>query len=167
MPSIETLKIKERQPASEDGYSEQWDYVLDQIQRPEDTNTYLTFSKMKVRNLLIGLHINERDMVFRRTAAFETCSKYYSHFFEVNVNQLVPKLSGACYAVSSLLHISNTDTLKSIYFAYFHSLMKYGIIFWSNSSDSKKVFTLQKKIVRTMMNHIIMNHIFIIKLHYK
>jgi hypothetical protein len=53
---------------------------------------------------------------------------------------------------SSVLHISNTDTLKSIYFAYFHSLIKYEIIWGGgNSSDSKKIFTLQKKIVRTMM----------------
>jgi hypothetical protein len=29
--------------------------------------------------------------------------------------------------------------------------MKYGIIFWGNSSDSKKEFTLQKKIVRIMV----------------
>jgi IS1 family transposase len=29
--------------------------------------------------------------------------------------------------------------------------MKYGIIFWGNSSDSKKMFTLQKKIVRIMV----------------
>jgi hypothetical protein len=41
--------------------------------------------------------------------------------------------------------------LKSIYYAYFHSLMKYEIIFWGNSTDSKKVFTLQKKIVRIML----------------
>jgi hypothetical protein len=68
-----------------------------------------------------------------------------------HIDQLVPKLSGACYAVRSLLHISNTDTIKSIYFAYFHSLMKYGIIFWGTSSDSKKVFTLQKKIVRIIL----------------
>jgi hypothetical protein len=68
-----------------------------------------------------------------------------------HIDQLIPKLSGACYAVRSLFHISNTDTLKSIYFAYFHSLMKYRIIFWDNSSDSKKIFTLQKKIVRIMV----------------
>jgi hypothetical protein len=37
-----------------------------------------------------------------------------------------------------MLHISNIDTLKSIYFAYFHSLMKYGIMFWGNSSDREK-----------------------------
>jgi hypothetical protein len=29
--------------------------------------------------------------------------------------------------------------------------MKYGIIFWGNSSDSKKVFTLQKKIFKIMV----------------
>jgi hypothetical protein len=40
-----------------------------------------------------------------------------------------------------LLHISNTDTLKPIYFAYFYSLMKK--LLWGNSLDSKKVFTLQ------------------------
>jgi hypothetical protein len=65
-----------------------------------------------------------------------------------HIDQLIPKLMQARYAVRSLLHISNTDMLKSIYFAYFHSLMKYGIIFWGISSDSKKVFTIQKKIVR-------------------
>jgi hypothetical protein len=29
--------------------------------------------------------------------------------------------------------------------------MKYGIIFWGNSFDTKKVFILQKKIVRLMI----------------
>jgi hypothetical protein len=48
------------------------------------------------------------------------------------------------------LHDGNIDTLKSVYFAYFHSIMKCGIIFVDNSSDSKKTFTLQKKIVRLM-----------------
>jgi hypothetical protein len=54
-----------------------------------------------------------------------------------HIDNLAPKLSGACYAVRSMSHISNTDTLKSIYFAYFHSLMKYGIFLGGNSPDSK------------------------------
>jgi hypothetical protein len=41
--------------------------------------------------------------------------------------------------------------LISIYFTYFHSLMKNRIISKVNWSDSKKVFTLQKKIVRIMV----------------
>jgi hypothetical protein len=45
-------------------------------------------------------------------------------------------------------HVSNTVTLKAICFAYFHSIMKYGIIFWGNSSGGRNVFTLQKKVIR-------------------
>ena len=32
-----------------------------------------------------------------------------------------------------------------IYFAYFHSIMSYGIIFWGNSTDNDVIFKLQKK----------------------
>jgi hypothetical protein len=58
---------------------------------------------------------------------------------------MVSKLSGAYYAVRSMYHISFINTLKSIYFAYFHSIIKYVINFWGNSYNSKKIFALQKK----------------------
>jgi hypothetical protein len=67
-----------------------------------------------------------------------------------HIDQMIPKLSAACYAVRSMFHISNLNTLKSIYFAYFHSIVQYGIIFWGNSSNTRKVFTLQKKIIRIL-----------------
>jgi hypothetical protein len=68
-----------------------------------------------------------------------------------HIDQMIPKLSRACYAVRSMFDISNITTLKSIYFTYFHSIIKYGIIFWGNSSNSGKIFTLQKKIIRIMV----------------
>jgi len=43
------------------------------------------------------------------------------------------------------------NTLKVIYYSYFHSIMTYGLIFWGNSPDSIKIFRLQKKIIRIMM----------------
>jgi hypothetical protein len=66
------------------------------------------------------------------------------------IEKMIPKLSGACYAVRSMIHFSNINTLKSVYYAYFHSVIKYGIIFWGNSSNSGKIFTLKKKIIRIM-----------------
>jgi hypothetical protein len=51
-------------------------------------------------------------------------------------------------AVISVCHIVNTDILISVYFAHFHSIIKYEIILWGNSSNSTKILTLQKKIVR-------------------
>jgi len=44
-------------------------------------------------------------------------------------------------------HISDINNFKSIYYAYVHSVIKYGIIFWGNFSNSGEIFTLQKKIV--------------------
>jgi len=63
---------------------------------------------------------------------------------------MIPKLSGACYTIRLMVHISNINTLKSIYYAYCHSVIKYGIIFGVNSSNSGKIFTLHIKIVRIM-----------------
>jgi hypothetical protein len=60
------------------------------------------------------------------------------------IDKLIPKLSRTCFTVRFMCHISNSDTLRSVYFACFHSIMKYGITFGGNSSNSKELFTLQK-----------------------
>jgi hypothetical protein len=64
------------------------------------------------------------------------------------IDIMVSKLGRACYAIRLMSHISSTDTLKSIYIAFFHSIMKYGITFWGNSPKSKMIFTFQKRTVR-------------------
>jgi hypothetical protein len=63
---------------------------------------------------------------------------------------MIPKLSGPCYTIRSMVHTSNINTLKSIYYEYFHSAIKYGIIFFFNFSISWKLFMLQKIIIRVM-----------------
>ena len=37
-----------------------------------------------------------------------------------------------------------------IYFSYFHTIIRYGIIFWGNSTNSCRVFKLQKRVLRIM-----------------
>ena len=44
----------------------------------------------------------------------------------------------------------NLNTLKMIYFAYFHSVMQFGIIFWGVSVESKRIFLQQKRIIRAI-----------------
>jgi len=46
--------------------------------------------------------------------------------------------------------ISVTLTLISLHNAYFHYVIKYGILFGGNYSNSGKIFILQKQIVRIM-----------------
>jgi len=68
-----------------------------------------------------------------------------------HIDQIIPKLSVACYMVRQIYHICNNDTLRSIYFIYFHSIVSYVIILWGNSSHSRKIFTPQKRIIRIMI----------------
>jgi hypothetical protein len=63
----------------------------------------------------------------------------------------LPKLSAACYMVRQTYHICNSNTFRSIYFAYFHSIASYGIILGGNSSYNKKILTLQKRIIIIMV----------------
>jgi hypothetical protein len=65
-----------------------------------------------------------------------------------HVDLLISKLSTACYAIKTIKSIMSQDTLVTAHYAYFHSIMSYGIIFWHNSSYSIKVFRLQKKVIR-------------------
>ena len=67
-----------------------------------------------------------------------------------HIEQMISKLSEACSATWWMVHISNINTLKSIYYEYFYSVIKYGIIFGGNSCNSGKIFTLQKNIFRIM-----------------
>jgi len=70
---------------------------------------------------------------------------------DVCFDQIIPRLRVACYMVRQMYHICNNDTLRLIYFTYFHSVVSYGIILWGNSTYSRKIFTLKKKIIRIMV----------------
>jgi hypothetical protein len=59
-----------------------------------------------------------------------------------HIDRVIPTLSGACYAVRSAFHIRKIMPFKSTYFAYFHSMTKYGTICWGNSFNSRAIFTL-------------------------
>ena len=60
------------------------------------------------------------------------------------------KLNSACYVMRSIKPYVATNTLKMIYYSYFHSIMTYGLLFWGNCTDSQQIFRLQKKIIRIM-----------------
>jgi len=74
------------------------------------------------------------------------CLQIENHLkWKNHIDQLIPTLSEACYKVRSAFHISKIMPFKSTYFAYFHSMTKYGTICWGNSFNSRVIFTLQKK----------------------
>jgi hypothetical protein len=69
-----------------------------------------------------------------------------------HIEQLVNKMSSACYALRNLRPLLSQDTLKTVYYACLHSLLSYGIICWGGSSQAKKIFILQKKSIKIVTN---------------
>ena len=67
-----------------------------------------------------------------------------------HIDLLMKKLSTACYIIRSAKTHMSALSLKVIYYAFFHSVMSYGIIFWGNSSHSYIIFRIQKKAIRIM-----------------
>lgn len=72
--------------------------------------------------------------------------------WKCQINKLQNKLSKQCYAIRILKTIVSKKTLKITYHGLFESHMSYGIIFWGNCSNYKRIFKLQKKVIRIMQN---------------
>jgi hypothetical protein len=70
--------------------------------------------------------------------------------WEKHVEAIIPKLSAATFALRVVQPLLSLDSLKLIYYSYFHSILSYGIIFWGNTPHSNVMFKIQKKIVRIM-----------------
>jgi hypothetical protein len=68
--------------------------------------------------------------------------------WSTHLDRLTKKLSTTCYAIRVLKHFMPLKTWIMTYYAYFHSLMNYGIIFWGHSLYSIHIFRLQKKGIR-------------------
>jgi hypothetical protein len=67
--------------------------------------------------------------------------------WKTNIDTIVTKLSPVTSAIRTVKPFLSQNSLKMIYYSYFHSIMTYGIIFRGNSHYSNTIFRLQKKII--------------------
>jgi hypothetical protein len=71
--------------------------------------------------------------------------------WRTHIDTIVPKLSSASFAMRVVKPFLSLDSLKMVYYSYFHSVMTYGLIFWGNSHHSNIIFRLQKRIIRIIV----------------
>jgi hypothetical protein len=67
-----------------------------------------------------------------------------------HIDLIMKKLSKACYIIRNAKTYMSVSALKVIYYAFFRSVMSYGIIFRGNSLHSSIIFRIQKKAIRIM-----------------
>jgi len=67
-----------------------------------------------------------------------------------HINQILSRLSLACYAIKIITPLMSEDILKMIYYSYVHSIITYGIILGGNSPHITDIFKIQKQIIWIM-----------------
>jgi hypothetical protein len=86
-----------------------------------------------------------------------TCTKFLgssvnnSLIWKTHLDLLINTLSTACYVIQAVKPYMSHSTLITIYYSLFHSVMVYGIIFWGNSTNSSRIFKIQKTAIRIIM----------------
>uniref|UniRef100_A0A1B6LBV2 Reverse transcriptase domain-containing protein n=2 Tax=Graphocephala atropunctata TaxID=36148 RepID=A0A1B6LBV2_9HEMI len=60
------------------------------------------------------------------------------------------RLCRVIFLLRRILYCVPEDYVRSLYFAFFQSIIKYGLVIWGNSSNIKDILILQKKAIRVM-----------------
>lgn len=70
--------------------------------------------------------------------------------WQKHVESVCGRLSGSVFVMRNLVGCVSQETLRTAYYALFHSVMSYAIMAWGHSSHAARVFRLQRRIIRLM-----------------
>ncbi|PSN49525.1 hypothetical protein C0J52_24761, partial [Blattella germanica] len=62
------------------------------------------------------------------------------------------------YLFRRLKFILPHEYIRGAYFAYFQSIIKYGLLLWGNSCHVYKIFLIQKRVIRVLTNSSVKEH---------
>jgi hypothetical protein len=71
--------------------------------------------------------------------------------WSIHTQKLAYQLCKIYFGLREVRRASGLETTSTLYYAYFQSLLLYGLIFWGNSVNAKLIFRLQKRAIRAMM----------------
>lgn len=72
--------------------------------------------------------------------------------WKYHIDLLASNMSKYAYALKILSQQINCETAFIAYHAYIQSRIRYGIIFWGNSTDVNRISVLQKRCIRSILN---------------
>lgn len=85
-----------------------------------------------------------------------TTAKLLGVFFDsallwgTHVENLCKRLRSNCYAIRFLTNYCSQKILTVLYYANIHSHIRYGILIWGASAQSRRILLLQKRAIRTI-----------------
>jgi hypothetical protein len=68
----------------------------------------------------------------------------------MQTQKLAFDLSKVCFGLRVRRRLTGLEMVHTLYYAYFQSLLSYGLILWGNSVNVKLIVRLQKRAIRAM-----------------
>jgi hypothetical protein len=109
---------------------------------------YVQFTSINSLPIQVDINYENKYIVYDTNTWFLSITIDSSLSSKNHIDGLLVKLNKACYAIRSLRPFVSYESLRMIYYFYFHSVMSYGIICWGNSFRSNNIFKLQKRTLR-------------------
>jgi hypothetical protein len=98
--------------------------------------------KLNKHTVFPAVMMNDRHITYETKTIFLGVWLDHNLSWDFHVENLIIKLSKLCFALKTTKAYVSKTVLRTMYFAYFHSLLRYGILFWGNFRNLKKVFKL-------------------------
>ena len=133
-----------------------------------DIQRWFTLSNLIInagKTLAISFHTSQNKkpvisdvQLEGRDVPYNTDTKFLGVFINENLKwtkhtrYLSSKLNTSLYMISSLQNITNMHVLRTMYFACFHTHLRYGVTLWGGDPEGLRIFHLQKKGVRIISN---------------
>jgi len=109
---------------------------------------YLQFLTKNSQKLDLNITLMNNQITSSTNTKFLGLTIEETLSWNAHINQIMLRLSSACYAIRVITPLMTEDIFKMIYHSYVHSIITYGIIFGGNSPHSTHIFKIQKRIIR-------------------
>ena len=114
-----------------------------------DKTTFLQFCTKNSKKLDFNILLS-KDQIKKKKSSIKFLGLFIDETltWKSHITYLSKRLGSTCYAIRTIASDLSTDIFKTVYYAYVHSLMSYGIIFWGNSTHSMEISKIQKRVIR-------------------
>lgn len=112
------------------------------------TNGLISLTETKLNQCFFSLSRTAQEPIKIETHKFLGITIDYKLNWNQHINSMAKKLKRFSFGMSVLVQHTSLKTCKTIYFAYLKSIFNYGIVIWQESSNSHKLFLIQKAYVR-------------------
>jgi hypothetical protein len=117
-----------------------------------DKTHYLQFTTKNESVIDINIDCNIKHIVNTSSTLFLGITIDTALSWPDHTDKLMVTLSKSLLAIRTAKPYITQDTLRMIYFSYFHTIVSYGIIFWGSSSNGVNTSRHQIKVIRIMTN---------------